>query len=883
LFFFFILFSVYTYTINVTETKKITRISLDLGARAIYTPLYDNQILSVNIENVFYNKIPKQSFSNYIVENIRILNLKNNKVKLEIKINNVEEKNFDYFTFKEPGTNIFNLDLWFIDNKITTPEEKPIEKKIATKKVKLPKNFSVKTIQPIKEELSIELKEQELKLPETIEEEFDYSDSKLSRFIFTTSEDSILNSFASNKDVYISYPVLIKNIDFKTKKTDFEVSKNPSVDGKLFDIAVSSYKDRKYGYALKIVEEFKTNYSNSVHFEEIIYLEAYIFLSMYENLFSKIFLEQAFNKFNEALVKFPNSKRALHALEVLGKIYLEENFNYRALEVFEKAVNRYPNNENILTLQLAQAVSFLKLNQSAKSLTLFKKIYSTAVSKYNKTKDVYYTKIAAEAYFRLGDIYLLNNDYQKSIDSYLTALEVFSDEAYLLEFPNVLFNTAQSYFNLKNYLKSLEYFRSFIKFFPNHKFSGIAMNRIGECLHLLGSPEEQVKSAYLETTFRYPDTFGSVLSKLRLAANNIVTNKDKDLPQFLDYFEKVIKENQYSNIDIFAVILKGESLIKRGVRISDEDLIIEAIELWKAYIREQPLSSFYSLLKEKIEFALCELIELYSLKEDFYNMVSIYESDLDSFITKQNTVDTLLNLIEAYIELSLIDKAKESIQDYKKLKGNTDKNLYLINEAMLFIIEENYKNAYLLLNKIDISKTYPNYRVYGRFIKRHKAKYYYQLAKYNEANNDANSYIANLKLTINNFVSVNKDFLFLLEFKLALEHYRIKDFNTSKDLFLSYYETYKENTDNKLLKEALYYIAHNYFELKDFSNAVIYYTNAIKEFPTYKDNELSKYRICKAYISLKDKENALNCLNNFDKNSSSLWFNLAKEELNSIK
>jgi len=884
LFFFFILFNIFSYTINITETKKLTRISFDLGDSALYSTKIENNKLSVEIQNVIYNKIPKQKFSNNLISSIKILNLNNNTSKASIYLNKINEKNIDYFSFYNNEKNIYSLDLWLVDNniKLIETENKYESKLVSSIKTKLPKNVKIKAIKKIEKEAELSIKEQDLELTDNIDDEVDYTDPKLLRFVFNKIENNILNKFASNKDVYIVYPALIKDINFKTKKLEFKTVNKNTLDANLHDLIVNLYKEKKLGYALKLIDEFKNKHTSSKYIEEVVYLEAYIFLSMYENLSSKFFLEQAFNKFNQALVKFPDSKRALHALELLGKIYLDENFNYRALEVFEKTVNRYPNNENILTLQLAQAVSFLKLNQSAKSLSLFKKIYNNAVNSYNKDQNQYYMEIASEAYFRLGDIYFVNNDYQKSIDSYLSSFEVFSDETYVLHFPNAIFNTAQSYFILKNYSKALEYFRSFIKHFPNHKYSPISMNRIGECLHLLSAPEEQVKSAYLETTFRYPDTFGSMLSKLRLAANNIVTNKDKDLPQFFDFIDKVIKENPYSNIDIFAVILKGESLIKRGVNIGDETLLIEAIDLWKKYIREQPLSSFYTLLKEKIEFAICELIELYSLKEDFYNIVSIYESNIDSFITRQNTIDILLNLSEAYLELALDKESRESIIEFEKLKGSYYKNLYLLNKARLLLIDKAYDEAIILLNKIDISKSYSNYRVYGRFINRHKAKYYYEFAKFYDATSNSNKFIDYLKLTIDSFDSVDKEFLSLLNFKLAIEHYRIKDFINSKNLFLNFYETYKENS-NKLVKEALYYIAHSYFELKDFKNSIMYYLIAIKEFPTYKDSEMSKYRICKLYTSLNDKENALKCLNYFDKNSNSVWFNLAKETINVFK
>lgn len=873
--------------ISFNEADKFTRVVFDLGPSVSYeADLKDNKI-TILLNNIPFKSIPIKSYKGKFISKIELTPDSELKSNLVLFLKKTDERSFDSISFYQDANKTFVVDLWLIDNKILADEEKliavPLSNIDKKSKIKLlPKDLKVKKVNDIKAKVDNSVSK--LDLPVFFPEDSNFSDPEILRYKFDKVVENDLNKYASSEDNYIEYPILVQKIDLSSEVPEFNKVDSQTEDANYYNLIVALFKENKFGYALRTIKYFFDNYKKSKYTEDLSFLKAEIYYSMYKRLESRSFLEQAIDDYNIALSKFPVSKRGSATIEKLGKIYLDNDFNYRALEVFEKAISRYPDSDNVFVLKLAQSVSLLKLGYSGKSLNVLKRVYLESVNRFNKTKKVEYIDMAAEAIFRLGDIYLTNKNYNKSIESYLKAFEIFPENEYILKFPNAIFNTAQSYFMLKEYNKSLDFFRSFVKNFPDHKFSSLAMNRIGECLNLLGASFEQVKSAYLESTFRYPDSFGSSISKVRLAANSIVVSQEKDLPQFFNLIDKIIVEKEYPGIDIFCVIIKGESLVKRGIRLSKPLLIIQAIDLWKSYIREQPLSSFYTTLKNKIEFAISELIELYSLEQDYYLLVTTYESDIDSFIERNNTIDLSLVVAEAYLHLSLPSKAKPIIEAYEEKGRDKNKRLYLLLKAELLFNDNKYEEAYKLLKNFEALGFTPdkNYRYYGRILDRHKFNFYYLMSKYYKHKNDFEKYKINITEAISKYSANDKDFLFSLNFELALLFYKNKKFEEAVVKFKKVSEEFKDSS-SPLLKESFFYIAHSYYELKNYEEAIKNYVIAIKAYDEFKDSDMAKYRICSAYIKLKDKVKIKTCLNNFSKGNNSVWLKLAKEELKSFE
>ncbi|MBN1114103.1 MAG: tetratricopeptide repeat protein, partial [Oligoflexia bacterium] len=454
-----------------------------------------------------------------------------------------------------------------------------------------------------------------------------------------------------------------------------------------------------------------------------------------------------------------------------------------------------------------------------------------------------------------------------------------------------IFNLAESYFWLDDYQESLNSYREFLEFFPNHPYSSFAMNRIGENLNLLGAPFNQVKSAYLETSFRYPESFGSTLSKIRLATNNVIIAKSKDLRQFIKILDDGILNKEYRDLDVFSVILKGEAVVKRGIRTSDTETVVKGITVWKDYLRKHPLTLYYPKLKEKIKYGISELMEIQSSVENYYDVVKTYESNIGMSILEDDPVELALIAAEAYFALSLDTQAIDKISLYENKKGDKNKRLYFLVKAMADISRKNINDAFSCIQQLERKGLEPDkdYQSFGRFKDRHKYTVYMVKSKLFQIKNETLKQADMLEKAVKSYIGKDSALIARHELELGLLYQKLNKWDDAVRVYTEVYEIEKQKGEAELKKsamaeEALYYLGHIRYSRGQLAETVDSYRKAISLFPAGKESGLARYRVGKSLLKLGKIDEARVVFNDIvSAEESSTWKKMAQDELDNLK
>ena len=140
-----------------------------------------------------------------------------------------------------------------------------------------------------------------------------------------------------------------------------------------------------------------------------------------------------------------SSKYADDALLLIGKSHYQVEEYTKSERFLNQFIQRYPNSNLLPEAKLWYAKSLIELEKDNEALTTLKSIFD------NKVDD----KIAAMAYFAMGDLYRIQEIYDQAIGSYKKCLEISGDD---ILSANALFSIGEIYYELKEYTQSIENF-----------------------------------------------------------------------------------------------------------------------------------------------------------------------------------------------------------------------------------------------------------------------------------------------------------------------------------------------------------------------------------------------------------------------------------------
>lgn len=195
---------------------------------------------------------------------------------------------------------------------------------------------------------------------------------------------------------------------------------------------------------------------------------------------------RAMGKYKKAIECFEKAKELMEKKDESSSVYYQSAKCYMALEEYDKALNDameghtlFPDDEDFLDL-LAEI--YVKTEQYDEAISYYEKVNAMSYDSYHSIADIWHLQGREEEeirtferalrevpedkksriYGRLGDYYYYRLDYEKSIENYLKAIEIETDEWQLYLHEK---NLAQPYYLAGDYEKAKEHAKKALEYF----------------------------------------------------------------------------------------------------------------------------------------------------------------------------------------------------------------------------------------------------------------------------------------------------------------------------------------------------------------------------------------------------------------------------------
>ena len=475
--------------------------------------------------------------------------------------------------------------------------------------------------------------------------------------------------------------------------------------------------DSSFYYTIRIEQS-----SNLIHKAFATATKAYLYQLKNDSLNSKKHINKAFNYLDKIPSSLEKTKLNAYILNCDG-LSDSERYNLKsALEKFQKGKNIskkvgdiiqvFKFNSNIASINIdignyKSAIStltesvkllnkhnylisneeylFLISNTNVSISKCYNYIYGEDKSKKSLLDSaIYYNKKAiinskdnglfkVKILMNLGNIYLLNSDYENANKTYITAFGISKKNNMISEFILISYNLGYLNFYQKKYNKSLNYFvkvDSIYNLNQEKKYINefISSNYYQTKIHKFLEHHDQVvkhSKIYLSNLV-FSDNFESKLLNETLDVNSNLVNIDlkKEMTQL---------NNQYKNEVLFKKILFGGSIILTII------LIVFLVKNRKEKIRirrktNSVIIEYQNLISESESKQLT--VDIQNSKITNINHKKIISISIDE--EKENKIIEMLNNLEVKQKFLSQDFTQQFVA--KKIKTNTAYLSYVVNK-----------------------------------------------------------------------------------------------------------------------------------------------------------------------------------------------------------
>jgi tetratricopeptide (TPR) repeat protein len=397
---------------------------------------------------------------------------------------------------------------------------------------------------------------------------FDGGDPEFRRFTVKDFEIKPSALIASRANYYLPFPRLdLGNPQLKAlvdAPPVYEIVPNESRENKEARVLANLFASGKQALLLKGAEEFLKKYPQSSYDEIIRYMIADIHFDFWREEGPKADgdFEKSMGLYQFVTERYPKSPVTPRTLLLMGYSYMDRGDSFGALKTFQRFQRIAPESRHIDGVKLAESEAYVRLNRFADASTVLDKLEASTQSQ----------RVREEASYRKGDVLFRKREPAAAIRAYEEAAKKHPDAA--SRYPNVAYNTAEAQFNLGQYKEALNSYRKFLQKFPTHPHGGYAMTRIGEILGILGADPKKAQGAFLESTFRYRNTPGAGLARIRVLLSRVPEVKEKELAMALREIETITI--RYSNRpDVKKACFEAEAKLRSG-RLAEKTGVAQA-------------------------------------------------------------------------------------------------------------------------------------------------------------------------------------------------------------------------------------------------------------------------------------------------------------------
>lgn len=453
---------------------------------------------------------------------------------------------------------------------------------------------------------------------------FDGGDPDYNRFRLKDYEKNEEALIASQNNIYLSYPMLYRILnrfqELQQNPPEYEILPKETDENKEARFLHTLYKNKRYGSYFESLKYFNTKRLNSEYDEIVKNMTADMHLQLFSRDKDAKDLDAARAIYLYLLEKYPESILTERNSLMLAYSYLDQKDGSETIRYMQKFLDQFPKSDERDNVRLAMAEAYNYMNKPKDAI----RTYSGII------RDVEDKKYVVEAAYRIGDVYARQKDYQKAVDAYSLVQKQYP--LHKPSYPNAQYNLAESLFWLKKYDESLNAYIDFLKIFPSHRHGGFALTRIGELLEMNGAPEKKVQGAFVEGYFRFPESQGSEVSRIRMLSRELDQMTDREKKRSVAEINEIAARSELPRIQEFATLMKADGLSSRKENKESLDLLL-------SYYQQNPTTADIKTFKGRIQRNISDILQADTNQARYIDALNFYGKYSTTWLKNTDRID----------------------------------------------------------------------------------------------------------------------------------------------------------------------------------------------------------------------------------------------------
>lgn len=475
----------------------------------------------------------------------------------------------------------------------------------------------------------------------------DGNDPELKRFAVEDYEIDPKAQIKSRQNIYLRFPMLVLEQPYLKElwdnPTEYEVAASDDVENQEARLLLSLATKKKHASFLKTLQLHREKFPKSNYEELLTLLEADVSYDLWKKNGQASDFESAMGRYRQYLERYPQSKAAERIGLLIGYSYLKEGQAIGVLSNFQRFLRIFPETKFKGAVQIAIAQAYLDLNKFEDARNVLRTLEDDTKAEEHRQ----------EATVRLGDTYFAERNYKLAIQNYERAEDKYKGSR--KKFPNIAYNQAEALFWLGKYRESLDQYRDFLKNFAVNPNGAYAMTRIGEILEILGVKQQKIAGAYFESIFRYQNSPGAMIAKIRLVSERMKDMKPKEIEKNEAEIKAFATTSTIPRVRDFATILSSDGYFAR----KEFD---KAFGKLVAFYQENPTSPNLDIFRSRIVRNFTEQIRGKVDEGNFIKALEIYGQNAGSWLKDHHRIDLRYDLGRSFEKAGV---PEESIKLYQ--------------------------------------------------------------------------------------------------------------------------------------------------------------------------------------------------------------------------
>ncbi len=489
---------------------------------------------------------------------------------------------------------------------------------------------------------------------------FDGSDPEFRRFQLGEYQVRESAMIASRRNLYLRFPslklgsphlaILLKNPPI------YGIIPGKDQENKEAQLLLTLFNNNRRAVFLKSAKDFLEKYPETKYHEIISYMMADTYYGLWAETHKPVDFEAAMGLYRHLSERYPESPLTTRTLLLMGYSHVDRGDSFGAIKALQRFLRFKGQTKFTDQVKISIAEAYLTMSRNEDALALLDEVERTAPAKSD----------ALEGAFRKGDIFFHRRLFKDAVKHYKEAIQKYP--AALDRFPNALYNIAEAYFWQGNYHESLDAYRDFLRHFPDHEHGGYAMTRIGELMEILAGDSQRALGAYLESQFRYRDTPGSNIARIRTLVSRMPEMKEKELKSGLDEINELAARTKLPGIMEFAAVAIADGRFgRKDYHGSTAGLV--------SYYQQNPNSSNYEKFHARIVRNITEAIRTSVVAGNFIEALRLNSLYSTTWLKNNDRIDLRYYIGQAYEQAGVVKEAakvyRESLNKLYAMRGTS--------------------------------------------------------------------------------------------------------------------------------------------------------------------------------------------------------------------